>query len=257
MVLLKLTLPPMLIGLISMAERKWGASISGLLVGLPLTAGPLLFFLALEQGRSFSAKTSIASMMGLVALSAFAAVYARVSQSRGWRPSLLAGTVAFLIASALLLKLPSVSVGWAFLMGCGALSLALCCFPHEPALMPVFKISGPREISLRMAAAAVIVFLLTSLASLLGPVSCGLASLFPVYTSILAVFNHTKSAVLARAVLKGVVAGAFGGAAFFVIVASAQNLGTGLCFGFATLAAVAVPALLFSCLSSRLKQTSF
>ena len=49
----------------------------------------------------------------------------------------------------------------------------------------------------------------------------------------------------------------FRGVAFFVIVASAQNLGTGLCFGFATLAAVAVQALLFSCLNLRLKQTGF
>jgi hypothetical protein len=99
-----------------------------------------------------------------------------------------------------------------------------------------------------MATAAAIVFLLTSFARLLGPMSSGLASMFPLYTSILAVFNHMKSDILARAVLKGVVAGAFGAAVFFVIVASAQgSLATGLCFGLATLAAVAVPALLFSC----------
>jgi hypothetical protein len=37
MLLLKLTLAPVLIGLVSLAERKWGAGISGALVGLPLT----------------------------------------------------------------------------------------------------------------------------------------------------------------------------------------------------------------------------
>ena len=44
MILLKLIIAPVLIGLVSLAERKWGASVSGLLVGLPLTSGPILFY---------------------------------------------------------------------------------------------------------------------------------------------------------------------------------------------------------------------
>ena len=90
MVLLKLTLAPVLIGLVSIAERKWGARVSGVLVGLPLTSGPVLFILALEQGKFFSAKASIASLMGLVAIAGFTSVYVRVSQTHGWIPSLLA-----------------------------------------------------------------------------------------------------------------------------------------------------------------------
>ncbi len=251
MILLKLTMAPMLIGLVSMAERKWGASISGQLVGLPLTAGPLLFFLTLEQGKLFSAKASIASMMGLAALAAFVSVYARVSQGRGWRPSLLAATGTYIATAALLVKLPSLPVGWAFLVACGALLLALFSFPRQSSLKLEFKISSSREIGLRMAVAAALVFLLTSLASLLGPVTSGLISIFPVYTSILAVFNHMKSSMLVLAVLKGVVTGAFGAAIFFVVVASAQGrLATGLCFGSAALAAIAVQVLLFPCLKT-------
>jgi hypothetical protein len=251
MILLKLTLAPMLIGLVSMAERKWGASISGLLVGLPLTAGPLLFFLTLEQGKSFSARASIASMMGLVGLAAFASLYARMSQAYGWRPSLLAATGAYVAAAALLVKLPSLPVGWVFLVACCALLLALLSFPRQSSHQLEFKISSSREIVLRMAMAAALVFLLTSLASLLGPVASGLVSIFPVYTSILAVFNHMKSSMLALAVLKGVVTGAFGAAVFFVVVASVQGrLATGLCFGSAALAAIAVQALLFPCLKT-------
>jgi hypothetical protein len=239
----------MLIGLVSMAERKWGAGISGLLVGLPLTAGPLLFFLTLEQGKSFATKTSIADMMGLVALAAFAFVYARVSQLHGWRPSLLAATGAYIVTAAVLVKLPSLPVGWAFPVACGSLLLALFSFPRQSSLKLECNISSSREIGLRMAMAAGLVFLLTSLARLLGPVPSGLVSIFPLYTSILAVFNHMKSSMLALAMLKGVITGAFGAAVFFVIVASAQGrLATGLCFGSATLAAIAVQALLFPCL---------
>ena len=77
--------------------------------------------------------------------------------------------------------------------------------------------------------------------------------MFPVYTSILAVFNHMKSSALALSMLKGVVTGAFGGAIFFVVVAlGLGSLATGLCFLSAALAALAtivVQALLFPCLN--------
>jgi hypothetical protein len=246
MILLKLTLAPMLIGLVSLAERKWGAIVSGLLVGLPLTSGPILFVLTLEQGKSFAVRTSLASLMGLVALAAFAAVYARVSQRHGWIVSLLAATGAFLAISALLMKLPSPYVGWAFPAACGALLLTRFSFPRQSSLHLELKMSRGREVVLRMVTAAVLVFLLTSLARLLGPVPSGLASMFPVYTSILAVFNHMKRSALALAVLQGVVTGSFGAAAFLAVVASALgSWATGLCFGSAVLAAIAVQVLLF------------
>jgi hypothetical protein len=246
MIFLKLTMAPVLIGLVSLAERKWGAIVSGLLVGLPLTSGPVLFFLALEQGKSFSARTSVASLMALVALAGFASAYVRVSRTHGWIPSLLAATGTYLVISACLMKLPFLPVGWAFPIACVALLLALFGFPRQSALNLEFKISSGREIGLRMVTAAALVFLLTSLASLLGPVPSGLAAMLPVYTSILAVFNHMKSGILALAVLKGAVTGAFGSAVFFVIVASAQGrLTTGRCFVSAALAAIAVQALLF------------
>jgi hypothetical protein len=46
---LKLVLTPTLIGATSLAGRKWGAAVSGWLVGLPLTSGPVALFLALEM----------------------------------------------------------------------------------------------------------------------------------------------------------------------------------------------------------------
>ena len=48
----KLLLTPLLIGLVSLAGRRWGPGVSGWLVGLPLTSAPVSLFLTLEQGRA-------------------------------------------------------------------------------------------------------------------------------------------------------------------------------------------------------------
>jgi hypothetical protein len=87
---------------------------------------------------------------------------------------------------------------------------------------------------------------LTALADILGPVPSGLIAGFPVYSSILAVFNHMKSSAMAISVLRGVVTGAFGGAVFFVIVALfLGKISTSLCFTLATCAAVSTQVILF------------
>jgi len=41
MLAFKLLLTPALLGLVSLAGRRWGPAVSGWLVGLPLTSGPV------------------------------------------------------------------------------------------------------------------------------------------------------------------------------------------------------------------------
>ena len=45
---LKLTFAPILLAAATLAVRRWGEIVGGLLVGLPLTSGPISVFLALE-----------------------------------------------------------------------------------------------------------------------------------------------------------------------------------------------------------------
>ena len=58
LLLLKLILTPLLIGSISVAERRFGPAVSGWLVGLPLTSAPVALFLALEQGTAFASRVA-------------------------------------------------------------------------------------------------------------------------------------------------------------------------------------------------------
>src|SRR5581483_11308029 len=61
---LKLILAPVILGGASLAGRRWGHAISGWLVGLPLTSGPVIFFLSLSHDTSFVSSTVLGTLSG-------------------------------------------------------------------------------------------------------------------------------------------------------------------------------------------------
>lgn len=46
--LLKLTLAPLLVALATLVARRWGPKVGGIVVGLPLSTGPIFLFLAID-----------------------------------------------------------------------------------------------------------------------------------------------------------------------------------------------------------------
>ncbi|EKM5824226.1 hypothetical protein PU342_004709, partial [Salmonella enterica] len=58
----KLVFTPVLMLLSTLASRKWGETVGGILVGLPLTSGPISLFLALEHGKEFAANATNGSL---------------------------------------------------------------------------------------------------------------------------------------------------------------------------------------------------
>ncbi|MFZ1997148.1 MAG: hypothetical protein WAU75_23740 [Solirubrobacteraceae bacterium] len=46
------------------AQRRWGATVGGLHVGLPLTSGAVALFLAIEYGAEFAAGVAVATIAG-------------------------------------------------------------------------------------------------------------------------------------------------------------------------------------------------
>ncbi|RMT52750.1 Permease of the major facilitator superfamily, partial [Pseudomonas coronafaciens pv. atropurpurea] len=49
---LKLLITPALMLAISLAARRWGTGVAGLLSGLPMTSALVMLFLSLEQGTA-------------------------------------------------------------------------------------------------------------------------------------------------------------------------------------------------------------
>lgn len=100
MLFLKLTLAPLLVAGATLAAQRWGPSVGGLLLGLPLTTGPIFLLLAIDQGPHFAAAATVGILFGLVGLAAFAVAYAAASSRAGWVASLAAATIAFFALSA-------------------------------------------------------------------------------------------------------------------------------------------------------------
>jgi len=218
-------------------------------IGIPSNPRASIVFPGVGAGASFSARTAVGSLLGLIALAAFALTYSLVARSRGWLASIIVAILVFIAISAAILEIPLRRPGWAFFLACGALQATLWAFPRFSTNVGGEKQLSGRELIWRMITAAVLVFLLTVLAPLVGPIASGVAVVAPVYTSILTVFNHMKSEARAMAVLKGLVTGAFSGATFYVIVALfLEKLTSVVCFGLAAFACLAVQMILLRCI---------
>ncbi len=237
--LLKLFLVPTFIAIVSLAGRRWGASIGGWLVSLPLTSGPVAFFLALEQGNSFLAQASRSIMLGIVSVYAFSLAYSWLSIRFSWLLSAM-GSLAAYFTTTYLLDRANLSEIAGLISVLLALVLSLALLPRgEPGKLST--VSSRWEIPTRMISATALVFVITSVAHLLGPQLTGLLTPFPVYASILAVFTHrSEGGWQAVRLLRGVVVGSFTFRAFFLVI-FATILAWGV--GYAFMCAIGVGLL--------------
>ena len=108
--------------------------------------------------------------------------------------------------------------------------------------MPAVGVPVRFDLTLRMAATAALVLILTGAAGALGPHLSGLLAAFPVLASVLAVFTHRQDGPDAAAVfLRGLVAGLGGFSVFcFVVAEVLPSASIGVAFALATVAALAV-----------------
>lgn len=216
--ILKLTLTPLLIASVSLAGRRWGPTVGGLLVALPLTSGPILFFLALERGTPFTVNAALGTLAGLISNAVFALVFAWLVMTRPWWAALVVALGAFLACT---FALQFVTLPLPLLLGAVwlALVLALGLLPRESAKAtttqaPWWDIPG------RMVVATSFVLLLTGVASALGPHLSGLLTPFPIFVSVLAIFTTRVAGPAATVqLLRGVLLGLFACSLFFVVLA--------------------------------------
>src|SRR5205814_9922072 len=103
---LKLVLTPAPIAVATLVGRRFGPSISGWLVGLPFTSGPVSLFLALEQGTSFAAAAAAGSIGGVAASAVFAVAYAALARHFAWPAALAVASAAFAVAVIVVRAMP-------------------------------------------------------------------------------------------------------------------------------------------------------
>lgn len=238
---MKLMLAPILVVGSSLAGRRWGHEVSGLLVALPLVAGPILLITDLERGARFGANAAGASLLGLVALASFVVVFARVSRERGWVLAVAAGWIAFLLV-ALAFSTVSIPAGVGLTLAVGAFALAPVLMPPDPHFAEAIEGELPAwDLPARALATALLVLSLTGAAAGLGARLTGVLTPFPISTSVLAAFVLVLEGPLhANALLRGFLRGAFGFVAFcFLVAVLLLPLGTSLAFALALCGALA------------------
>jgi len=216
---LKITLTPLLIAAASLAQRRWGGAVGGLIAGLPLTSAPVSVFLALEHGPAFAAHAATATMLGVNAMSAFCVAYAKASAGRSPWFSAAAGLLACLVVTMIASSLPQqASAAAAITFPTLVLLVILSGRPSDVRA----RTSAPPwwDVPARMPVATLIVLLITAAAGWLGATWSGLLSTLPVYALVMGMFSHTHSGPhAAQTFLRGVTVGAIGAASFLLAVA--------------------------------------
>ena len=241
--LLKLLLVPALIAAVTLAGRRWGPGVAGWLSAFPVVAGPILWFIALEQGADFAATAAVGTLSAVLGMLAFGLSYAWAATRFPWMLSLPLAYTGY-AATVLLLDWWHASLLPAALAVLIGLWLAPQCYPHIAAA-PASAAKPPRDMLMRMALGAALVLLVTDFAARMGPTLSGILAMFPVMGTVLVLFTH-RSAGAAAAVqlLRGMVLGFYAFAAFCALLAwLLPLLGTGGAFVSALTGAAIVQAL--------------
>ncbi len=241
----KLILTPFFIGAITLAGRRWGPAIGGLLTGLPLNSAPISLFLVWEFGRPFAGNAAIGTLAGLSSVSVFCLAYSAAAGRSRWQLSSGAAVCAFLGATAILSRF-----SWSLAPAFGVLLLVIALasrlipsggVPASPPRPPAWDLPA------RMILAAAFVLTLTGFANVLGPQLSGLLSPFPVFSLVLSGFTHQQQGIDAvRKLLRGIVLGTLAAGGFFLVVGLAlTKLPLVWTYTLATLAALGMSGLAY------------
>ncbi len=237
---LKLILAPIIIGSASLAGRRWGAAVSGWLVGLPLTSGPVVFFLALSHNRAFVLDAIRGTLSGGFSLVAYTLTYAWMSKRYNWVVSILASTLVFAGMTFLLQNfvIPFLPLFFSILVTILAgLWLMPGHIPTEATAPP-----GKWDIPARILVGTSFILLITGIAPYIGARLTGLLTTIPLYISILTIFAHRHQGHAgANSVLRGLILGLFSFTGFYLVLGLLiERSSLGMAFGAAILAALIV-----------------
>jgi hypothetical protein len=239
----KLVLTPLLIASASLAGRRWGALLSGWLIALPLTSGPIALFIALDLGPAAGAEAATGALVGASAQVAFSAGYAFASRRRGWAGSLAAASLAFLASTVILAAVVPQEPWLLSALAAVGIAAGLWFLPARRPDTPLVDVRpGPWDIPARAIVATVLVLAISGLAPVIGGHAAGIIATYPVYVSVLTSFAHRLAGpTQAIGVVRGLLLGLPGFTTFFLAVSTTlPGWPVPAAFGLALAAALAV-----------------
>ncbi len=230
LLLLKLALVPASILLASLAARRFGHAISGVLSGLPLIAAPVIGGLLIDHGAARVAAIGSATLASVPAAIAHIVAFSWLSRRLPWWACLAGAALAF------------AAIGWVVtapawpaptLTGIAAPFVALAIMPRVPPLAGGVPV--PRgEIAMRVAAAVTLAAVILLGADTLPARVSGLLLAFPITGSILPSFTlpvYGRCATIS--LLRGFANGLIGFTAFFLFLPALLGAGASRAAAFA------------------------
>lgn len=244
LVVLKLTITPLVIGGASLVVRRWGPLLGGFLIALPLTSGPVLFFLALDHGAAFAAGAAKGSLAGCIPIVGFALAYALVARGHRWPVALAAGTAGWALPALAIQGAPDLPAPPLAGLVVVVVAAALRLLPGSAAVAP--PAAAPAwDVPFRIAVVTALVVALTAAAQALGPRASGLLATVPAIAAALTVFSHQRDGSShALGVLRGLLGGLLATAAFHTVASTVlEPAGIPIAFVAAVAAALAVQGM--------------
>jgi hypothetical protein len=252
--LLKISIPPVLVALMSLAARRYGPTFGGLIMGLPWMTGPVLFFLALDKGQDFAIRACTGVELATLGIGAFLLAFGIASRWLAWWGCLAVAITAY-VSVGFITQGITATLGIATLAAMSALIATFLLMPKPRGTLKPFA-TPHWDIAARMAATFILVAGIMTGADALGPQRSGILASFPVIVTVIGSFTQAQSGSNAVVrIFRGVSLSLLAFAAFFFVLGSSlPHYGIVPAFGLAALTALTISGLLITWNTWRIKR---
>jgi hypothetical protein len=220
MLYVKLIVMPIVMIIVTLASKKWGNTVGGLIASLPWVAGPILIFISLEQGKEFVVNSLPGVLVGIMGWLVFCSTFVVVGERYKAFWALIAGYIAYFIWGGLMKEvLDLYGMHTWYIITFLAVLIVLKLFPKVKNDAKESDKKLKYDLLLRVMMITSFVLALTHFAKLLGPGWSGIMAPFPIMTAVLGVFVHyTQGNYQTRTLFYGLLFGSFGFITFLLLL---------------------------------------
>jgi hypothetical protein len=212
---LKLLLVASSVLLSTLAARRFGHAIGGVVAGMPMIAAPIIGILLLDHSSEGVRAIALATLACVPATILHIVTFAAAAPARTWPVSALAALLAYSAAGALLTHLPLNSIAVSVLASLAPIAGLRFAATHTPAPMPVHV--PQLELVLRIAAAVAMAAVIILGAGTLPTSVSGILLAVPITGTVLPCFTLQREGAAATAsLMTGFLRGLHGFTAFFL-----------------------------------------
>lgn len=221
----------------TLAQRRLGHTVGGLIIGLPLVGLPLLWLVALQHGTAFTGSMTNALLVGSIPEAAVLWIYARMTTRVSPRRALMSALAVFTVLVSIIgiFRVPALIAG---LLTVAGFAVALRWWPALSSEVPTQQ--GRSRLATRVVLATVFTVILVSLAGRLGSTISGLIDALPATTMMMTFITSQEQGRDASGhFLRGVARGSFSYVVSMIVLAELLRTGNMLlAFSMSLVAAI-------------------